>query len=59
MSTLVRFGRFNLVGAMGMAVQLATLELLDWRWPRHYLLATAAALELTLAHNFIWHLHYT
>jgi putative flippase GtrA len=42
-----------------MAVQLAALALF-LRWiPIHYLAATAAAIEITLLHNFIWHLHYT
>jgi putative flippase GtrA len=59
MSTLVRWGKFNLVGAMGMAVQLASLALLARIARGHYLIASAAALELTLLHNFIWHLHYT
>lgn len=55
----VRWCKFNLVGAAGMALQLATLALID-RWSAgHYLYATAAAVELTLVHNFIWHLHYT
>jgi putative flippase GtrA len=54
-----RWGRFNLVGAMGMLVQLAALALFnDWA-AGHYLCASAAALELTLVHNFVWHLHYT
>jgi putative flippase GtrA len=59
MNTLVRWGKFNLVGAIGMAVQLGSLAILNWLWRGHYLVATAAALELTLVHNFIWHLHFT
>ncbi|MGA2171122.1 MAG: GtrA family protein [Terracidiphilus sp.] len=59
MNTFIRWGKFNLVGAMGMVVQLAALALLN-RWTAgHYLYASAAALELTLLHNFVWHLHYT
>ncbi|HEY5215004.1 MAG TPA: GtrA family protein [Acidobacteriaceae bacterium] len=59
MNTFVRWGKFNLVGAMGMLVQLAALALFD-RWMRgHYLYASAAAVELTLLHNFVWHRHYT
>ena len=27
--------------------------------PGHYLCASAAAVELALLHNFVWHLHYT
>jgi putative flippase GtrA len=55
----VRWCKFNIVGALGMAVQLGALSLFV-RWaPSHYLVATAAAIELTLVHNFVWHLHYT
>jgi putative flippase GtrA len=56
---IVRWGKFNLVGAMGMAVQLGALALINHVAPGHYMLATAAAIELTLLHNFVWHLHYT
>ena len=59
MNTLVRWGKFNLVGAVGMAVQLGALALINRLAPGHYMLATAAALEITLLHNFVWHLHYT
>jgi putative flippase GtrA len=42
-----------------MAVQLAALAVLN-RWMRgHYLLASATAIELTLLHNFVWHVRYT
>jgi putative flippase GtrA len=58
-NAFVRWGKFNLVGAMGMVVQLAALTLLERVSGGHYLLATAAAIELTLLHNFVWHLHYT
>ncbi len=59
MNTLLRWGKFNLVGAMGMGLQLALLALFN-RWTAgHYLIASAAAIELTLLHNFVWHLHYT
>lgn len=42
-----------------MALQLAALALFNRLTHGHYLIATAAAIELTLLHNFIWHLHYT
>jgi putative flippase GtrA len=59
MNTLLRWGKFNLVGAMGMGLQLAAQALFN-RWTGgHYLYASAAAIELTLLHNFMWHLHYT
>ncbi len=44
---------------MGTAIQLGTLALFSRWMAGHYLYATAAAIELTLVHNFIWHLHYT
>lgn len=59
MNVLIRWGKFNLVGAIGMLVQLAALALFNRLAPGHYLYATAAAIELTLLHNFVWHLHYT
>ena len=59
MNTLIRWGRFNLVGAMGMVVQLAALALFNRCAPGHYLCCTAAAIELAVLHNFVWHLHYT
>ncbi len=56
---LVRWGKFNLVGLIGMGVQLGALAVLN-RWlGGHYLLAATAALELTLLHNFLWHVHLT
>lgn len=59
MNTFIRWSKFNLVGAMGMVVQLGTLAVLE-RWAAgHYLCASAAALEITLLHNFVWHVHYT
>lgn len=59
MNTLIRWIKFNAVGAMGMAVQLAALAVFNRISSGHYLVATAAALEVTLLHNFVWHLHYT
>jgi len=59
MNIFIRCAKFNLVGAMGALLQLATLALLNKLAPGHYLWASAAALELTLLHNFLWHLHYT
>jgi len=51
--------KFNLVGIIGIAVQLTSLALFNRLLKGHYLIATIAALELTLLHNFVWHLHYT
>ena len=59
MNTVTRWGKFNLVGAIGMVVQLTALAALNRCAPGHYLFASAMALELTLLHNFVAHLHYT
>jgi len=59
MKTLARWGKFNLVGVMGMVAQLGSLAVLNRIVPGHYLAASAVALELTLLHNFVWHVHYT
>lgn len=59
MNPFVRWGKFNLVGAMGMIVQLAALTIFNRWMSGHYLCASAAAIELTLLHNFLWHWHYT
>jgi putative flippase GtrA len=59
MNMLVRLGRFNLVGVMGTAVQLAALAWFNRCLDGHYLYASAAAVELALLHNFAWHLRYT
>jgi putative flippase GtrA len=59
MNTLLRWGKFNLVGAMGMGLQLTLLALFNHWMAGHYLYASAAAIEVTLLHNFMWHLNYT
>lgn len=59
MNPLSRFLRFNLVGLFGIAVQLTSLTLLNRTIPRHYLLTSTFAVELTLLHNFAWHIRYT
>jgi putative flippase GtrA len=59
MNLLLRWGKFNLVGAIGMVVQLTALARFNRWMAGHYLIASAAAIELTLLHNFLWHLHFT
>lgn len=59
MSISARFLRFNLVGALGVAVQLGALALLDRVLPTHYLAASSLAVELAVVHNFAWHIRYT
>jgi dolichol-phosphate mannosyltransferase len=57
-TTARRFFRFNVVGAIGIVVQLGALELLR-RAGVDYLLATVLAVEAAVVHNFIWHERYT
>ena len=59
MNTLIRWGKFNLVGAVGMGLQLALLAVFNRLAPGHYLIATVAAIEITLLHNFAWHVRFT
>lgn len=59
MNVLVRWGKFNLVGVVGALVQLGWLAVLNRMAPGHYLINSTVALELTLLHNFVWHVHYT
>ncbi len=54
-----RYLRFNLVGAIGIVVQLATLAALTSGLHLGYLVATALAVETAVLHNFIWHERYT
>ncbi len=59
MSTFLRWWKFNLVGAMGMVVQLSALAVLSRLVAGHYLYASAVAVELAVLHNFVWHVHFT
>jgi putative flippase GtrA len=59
LNTLIRWGKFNAVGVMGMVLQLTALAVFERCSPGHYLVASAAAVELAILHNFVWHLHYT
>lgn len=59
MNTFARWWRFNLVGALGVGVQLAALAVLHRVLEARYLLATALAIEITLLHNFAWHWRVT
>ena len=56
---LVRWAKFNVVGAIGVLLQLALIVLFTrvLRFP--YLVATFIAVELTVLHNFAWHERYT
>lgn len=54
-----RWLKFNLVGAIGIGVQLGMLALLTGGLRVQYLLATALAVETAVAHNFVWHERFT
>jgi dolichol-phosphate mannosyltransferase len=49
---------FALVGAIGVIVQLGTLEALT-ALGCHYLWATGLAVEAAVLHNFMWHQRFT
>ena len=55
----VRWLKFNFVGGIGIGVQLAMLGLLVHVFKLPYLVATAAAVETAVLHNFIWHERFT
>jgi len=54
-STLRVWLKFNMVGLLGMTVQLTALTLLTSGFGVNYLTATALAVETAVIHNFIWH----
>ena len=57
--TVVRWLKFNAVGALGIGVQLAVLLGLKSGLHLNYLPATALAVEAAVVHNFLWHERYT
>ena len=57
---MIHWIKFNVVGVMGFALQSAALFLLTQAAPQvSYLAATAAAVELAVLHNFVWHQRWT
>ena len=54
-----RWLKFNGVGALGIAVQLAALSGLADGLRLNYLFATALAVEAAVLHNFFWHERWT
>ncbi len=58
-TTRLRLARFNAVGVLGFAVQLAALWLLVHVGQVPHLIATAMAVETAIAHNFIYHWCWT
>ena len=59
MTTGRRWLKFNLVGAIGIVVQLAVLGILNGVLRLDYLPATALAVEAAVVHNFLWHERFT
>jgi len=57
--TVLRWLKFNAVGALGIGVQLAVLLMLKSGLHLSYLPATALAVEAAVVHNFLWHERYT
>ena len=57
--TWLRWLKFNLVGGIGIVVQIVSLFLLKSIFYFHYLAATALAVEAAVVHNFIWHEQFT
>ena len=56
---LRRWATFNVVGVMGVGVQITTLVMLrDWS-QMDYLPATALAVQAAVLHNFVWHERWT
>ena len=53
-----RWLKFSAVGLMGIAVQLAALQIFV-KLGMHYLLATGLAVEIALLHNYAWHRKWT
>jgi putative flippase GtrA len=55
---MLRWAKFNAVGAIGVAVQLGTLALLI-QLGVHYLVATALAVGAAVLQNYYWHTRWT
>ena len=56
---LLRWLKFNAVGAAGVVVQIGTLWMLVELGKIPYLSATLIATEMAVLHNFFWHLRWT
>lgn len=54
-----RWLKFNLVGGIGIGVQLLVLVALKALLHLDYLTATALAVEAAVVHNFLWHERFT
>jgi putative flippase GtrA len=54
-----RWIKFNAIGGIGVAVQLAALAILQSWVKLDYLLSTGLAVEIAVLHNFLWHQRFT
>jgi putative flippase GtrA len=54
-----RWCKFNLVGAVGIIVQLSALFVMKGVLHLNYLASTALAVEAAILHNFGWHERFT
>jgi putative flippase GtrA len=54
-----RFGRFNLVGVLGAALQVLLLDLLMKGCRMPAVAAMPIAVEIVVLHNFLWHERFT
>lgn len=54
-----RWMKFNMVGWIGIGVQLAVLTALKSGLHLNYLWATALAVEAAVIHNYFWHQRFT
>ena len=57
--TALRWLKFNVVGAIGIGVQLAVLAALRSGLRMGYLTATVLAVEAAVVHNYLWHERFT
>lgn len=57
--TVIRWLKFNFVGAVGIVVQLVALSILKSGLGLNYLYATVLAVETAVIHNFVWHEKFT
>jgi putative flippase GtrA len=56
---ILRWIKFNAVGAIGIFVQLGALSILTSGMQVNYLASTALAVEAAILHNFLWHEKFT
>ncbi len=57
--TVWRWVKFNLVGGIGIVVQLVALVVFRSWLQIDYLFATGLAVEIAVIHNFLWHARFT